>query len=103
MPVHDRRFCWCKNARHSTITVPGPMSKVQARCLILGRDIDDRLSSHGCGPRTLDFQTLDILHILILIIAAFAAGAINSIAGGGTLITFPVLVWLGLDPKVANA
>src|SRR5687767_12717764 len=35
--------------------------------------------------------------------AAFAAGAINSIAGGGTLITFPVLIWLGLDPKVANA
>jgi len=34
--------------------------------------------------------------------AAFAAGAINSIAGGGTLITFPVLIWLGLDPKVAN-
>ncbi|HEV7684435.1 MAG TPA: sulfite exporter TauE/SafE family protein, partial [Pyrinomonadaceae bacterium] len=26
-----------------------------------------------------------------------------SIAGGGTLITFPVLIWLGLDPKVANA
>ncbi len=35
--------------------------------------------------------------------AAFAAGAINSIAGGGTLLTFPVLIWLGLDPKVANA
>ena len=34
--------------------------------------------------------------------AAFAAGAINSIAGGGTLITFPVLIWLGLDPRVAN-
>ena len=34
--------------------------------------------------------------------AAFSAGAINSIAGGGTLITFPVLIWLGLDPKVAN-
>jgi len=48
-------------------------------------------------------ETLDILHLLILVIAAFAAGAINSIAGGGTLITFPVLVWLGLDPKVANA
>ena len=38
-----------------------------------------------------------------MIAAAFAAGVINSIAGGGTLITFPVLVWLGLDPKVANA
>ena len=35
--------------------------------------------------------------------AAFAAGIVNSIAGGGTLITFPVLIWLGLDPKVANA
>jgi uncharacterized membrane protein YfcA len=35
--------------------------------------------------------------------AAFVAGAMNSIAGGGTLITFPILLWLGLDPKVANA
>ena len=43
------------------------------------------------------------LHILLLVAAAFAAGAINAIAGGGTLITFPVLIWLGLDPKVANA
>ena len=34
--------------------------------------------------------------------AAFTSSAINSIAGGGTLITFPVLIWLGLDPKVAN-
>src|SRR4026207_1444710 len=41
--------------------------------------------------------------ILLMIAAAFAAGVINSIAGGGTLITFPVLIWLGLDAKVANA
>jgi hypothetical protein len=34
---------------------------------------------------------------------AFVAGVMNAIAGGGTLITFPVLIWLGLDPKVANA
>jgi uncharacterized protein len=39
---------------------------------------------------------------LLMFFAAFAAGAINSIAGGGTLLTFPVLIWLGLDPKVAN-
>jgi uncharacterized membrane protein YfcA len=38
-----------------------------------------------------------------MIAAAFAAGLINAIAGGGTLFTFPVLIWLGLDPKVANA
>jgi uncharacterized membrane protein YfcA len=40
---------------------------------------------------------------LSLVAAAFAAGVINSIAGGGTLITFPVLIWMGLDAKVANA
>lgn len=39
---------------------------------------------------------------LLMLTASFAAGAINSIAGGGTLLTFPVLIWLGLDPKVAN-
>src|SRR5437899_5999105 len=43
------------------------------------------------------------LHLLIMFACAFAAGLINSIAGGGTLITFPVLIWLGLDPKMANA
>jgi len=34
--------------------------------------------------------------------AAFAAGAVNAIAGGGSLITFPALVWIGLSPKVAS-
>ncbi|HYJ88515.1 MAG TPA: sulfite exporter TauE/SafE family protein [Pyrinomonadaceae bacterium] len=45
----------------------------------------------------------DPLQVLSLVAAAFAAGVINSIAGGGTLITFPVLLWMGLDAKVANA
>jgi uncharacterized protein len=31
------------------------------------------------------------------------AGAINSIAGGGTLVSFPALVALGRDPLLANA
>jgi len=43
------------------------------------------------------------VHVPILFSAAFVAGVINSIAGGGMLITFPVLIWLGLDPKIANA
>lgn len=34
---------------------------------------------------------------------ACAAGVINSIAGGGTLITFPFLIFLGIPPVVANA
>jgi uncharacterized membrane protein YfcA len=35
--------------------------------------------------------------------AAFVAGAVNSVAGGGTLISFPVLIWLGLPSITANA
>jgi uncharacterized protein len=41
--------------------------------------------------------------VMIAATAAFLAGGINSIAGGGTLISFPALVWLGLPPITANA
>ena len=44
-----------------------------------------------------------MLTALIILVAGFAAGAINSIAGGGTLVSFPALLWLGRDPIVANA
>lgn len=39
----------------------------------------------------------------VLLAAAFVAGAINSIAGGGTLLSFPALVWVGRAPILANA
>ena len=42
-------------------------------------------------------------HLVLAAIAAFLAGAINSVAGGGTLITFPTLMALGLPPVIANA
>lgn len=35
--------------------------------------------------------------------AATVAGAVNAVAGGGSLITFPVLVWLGRPAIIANA
>jgi uncharacterized membrane protein YfcA len=40
---------------------------------------------------------------VILIAAAFLGGALNSLAGGGTLVTFPALLLAGLDPIDANA
>jgi uncharacterized protein len=46
---------------------------------------------------------LTLSHAAAAFAAAFAAGAINSVAGGGTLISFPTLVWLGLPAVVANA
>ncbi len=39
---------------------------------------------------------------IVLAAAAFAAGALNSIAGGGTLLTFPALMAV-VAPEVANA
>jgi hypothetical protein len=39
----------------------------------------------------------------VLLAASSVAGAVNSVAGGGSLITFPVLVWLGREPILANA
>jgi len=46
---------------------------------------------------------MPFIHAAAMFIAALFAGVVNSIAGGGTLLTFPVLIWLGLDAKVANA
>lgn len=39
---------------------------------------------------------------IVILLASFVAGATNAVAGGGTLITFPILVWLGVDPVSAN-
>jgi len=35
--------------------------------------------------------------------AGFGAGAINAVAGGGTLLSYPLLLWIGRDAVVANA
>jgi len=43
------------------------------------------------------------LEIAALMAAAAAAGLINAVAGGGTLVTFPTLLMFGTLPKTANA
>jgi uncharacterized membrane protein YfcA len=52
---------------------------------------------------TLSPTVMTVLHVALMFIAAFFAGVVNSIAGGGMLLAFPLLIWLGLDPKIANA
>ena len=44
-----------------------------------------------------------LFHIGLLAVAAFAAGVLNAIAGGGSFLTFPALVFTGVPPIVANA
>lgn len=41
--------------------------------------------------------------MIVLTLAAFGAGVLNTIAGGGTFLTFPALVFTGLPPVLANA
>ncbi len=47
--------------------------------------------------------TTDLLHLTLALVVSIIAGAMNSIAGGGTLLTFPLLIWMGMDGKTANA
>ncbi|MDI3262439.1 MAG: DUF817 family protein [Fulvimonas sp.] len=40
--------------------------------------------------------------LLLLVLAAFAAGVQNALAGGGSFLTFPALLVAGIDPRTAN-
>lgn len=43
------------------------------------------------------------MHALLVFVAGAIAGGINSVAGGGSLVSFPTLIWLGVPPIAANA
>jgi uncharacterized membrane protein YfcA len=45
---------------------------------------------------------LSIIDFVLVGLAALLAGGINALAGGGTLITFPMLTFLGVPAVVAN-
>ncbi|MCG5243948.1 sulfite exporter TauE/SafE family protein [Azospirillum doebereinerae] len=44
-----------------------------------------------------------MLSMSLLMVAAFASGALNAVAGGGAFITFPALLFAGVPPVSANA
>jgi uncharacterized membrane protein YfcA len=45
---------------------------------------------------------VDALEYVLVGLAALAAGAVNALAGGGTLITFPMLTAVGVPAVAAN-
>ncbi|MEV0807175.1 sulfite exporter TauE/SafE family protein [Micromonospora sp. NPDC050200] len=45
---------------------------------------------------------MDLSHAALLLAAGLAAGTVNAVAGGGSLITFPALIAVGLPPVPAN-
>jgi uncharacterized protein len=56
-------------------------------------------SSVSDGPRI----CFPHVHQLLVFFAACVGGAINAVAGGGTLLTVPTLIWLGVPALSANA
>ena len=45
---------------------------------------------------------MDLYDAVFLAVAAFIAGAINAVAGGGSLVSFPALMAVGYPSKVSN-
>jgi uncharacterized membrane protein YfcA len=68
---------------------------------IIGPTHDDPFDGWAF-TRDEDQAMLSVLQFVLAGLAAVAAGAVNALAGGGTLITFPVLVAVGVPAVVAN-
>ena len=45
---------------------------------------------------------MSALEVIVVLVAGFGAGTMNAVIGSGTLITFPVLLAIGLPPVTAN-
>lgn len=50
-------------------------------------------------PQTLSTHA----HYLLLVLASFSAGAINAVASGGSFLSFPAMLGMGVPPIQANA
>jgi uncharacterized protein len=54
-------------------------------------------------PATRNPTLSSTLHLIAVVLISVIAGAMNAVAGGGTLLTFPALIGLGIPPLTANA
>ena len=58
-------------------------------------------ATESTGP--IPAATLPSIKLALVVVSALIAGVMNAIAGGGTLVTFPALIALGVPPINANA
>jgi len=72
-------------------------------CYIVERRFSIRyrfsLASDSCGTS----NSLSLQQIIFLFFAAGLGGALNSVAGGGSFVSFPALLFVGVPPIPANA
>src|SRR4030095_7736975 len=50
-----------------------------------------------------DIEKARLIHNTIIFAVGFVASAINAFAFGGSRVSFPTLIWLGMPPIIANA
>ncbi len=50
-----------------------------------------------------DMQAWNATRLLTALAAGLAAGIMNAVGGGGSILTFPALLWLGVPGKLASA
>ena len=60
------------------------------------------LSRSAARAPCASLRRVNVWQEVVVAAAAFAAGLINSVAGGGTLVSFPALLWTGRDAVLAN-
>src|SRR5579885_3802153 len=53
--------------------------------------------------RNRKIDSMVLVNILILLAASVLGGTLNGVAGGGSFITFPALIYVGVPPVQANA
>lgn len=56
----------------------------------------------NCNTFTINCFNITMLENLLLVFVGICVGVINTMAGGGSLLTLPMLIFLGLPPSVAN-
>lgn len=67
----------------------------------------ERVARYSRGAKSsvshLPLPSTSVLQFVVIAVISAVAGAMNAIAGAGTLLTFPVLIGLGIPPLIANA
>jgi hypothetical protein len=84
-------------------TLPGQVHSTRARAIVRER-FEQAVATLILPPLTLALSApLPLARLAVAAIAAVLAGVVNSVAGGGTLLTFPSLIAAGRAPLTANA
>ena len=76
--------------------MPATFRRTAARAAVRGEIYSRSAANVIVGARA-------AVTLVVIALVAALGGAINAIAGGGTLLTFPALIALGIPPIIANA